>query len=102
MSPPTRLLDSDEAPSAVVVNEGGRSRYVLLCEHASNLLPKALGGLGLPPSELQRHIAWDLGAEQLARRLSRHCPALRRGIAPTTNWGSTRTGKRMSDSLAGK
>jgi predicted N-formylglutamate amidohydrolase len=67
----TRLLDNGEAPSAVLVNDGGRSPYVLVCEHASNLLPKALGRLGLPGSELKRHIAWDLGAEQLARRLSR-------------------------------
>jgi predicted N-formylglutamate amidohydrolase len=67
----TRLLETSEAPAAVLVNDDGRSPCVLVCEHASNLLPKALGGLGLPASELERHIAWDLGAEQLARRLSR-------------------------------
>jgi predicted N-formylglutamate amidohydrolase len=66
----TCLLDGEEAP-AVLVNAGGRSAYVLICEHASNRLPKRLGTLGLPESDLQRHIAWDLGAEQVARRLSR-------------------------------
>jgi predicted N-formylglutamate amidohydrolase len=66
----TCLLESEEAP-AVLVNGGGRSPYVLVCEHASNALPKRLGTLGLAESELTRHIAWDIGAEQVARRLSR-------------------------------
>jgi predicted N-formylglutamate amidohydrolase len=44
---------------------------VLICEHASNLLPRTLGTLGLPESALQRHIAWDIGAAEVARRLSR-------------------------------
>src|SRR5258705_2003280 len=64
------LLEGDEAP-ALLVNGDGRSRYVLVCEHASNQLPKSLGTLGLPESDLQRHIAWDIGAEQVARLLSR-------------------------------
>jgi len=66
----TRLLEGEATP-AVLVNGEGRSPYVLICEHASNLLPRALGTLGLPESELLRHIAWDIGAEQVARPLSR-------------------------------
>jgi predicted N-formylglutamate amidohydrolase len=66
----TSLLEGEKAP-ALIVNGGGRSPYVLVCEHASNRLPKSLGTLGLPEAELQRHIAWDLGAEQVARLLSR-------------------------------
>ncbi len=64
------LLEGEDGP-AVLVNDGGRSSHVLICEHASNLLPKALGSLGLSDSDLQRHIAWDIGAAQVARRLSR-------------------------------
>jgi predicted N-formylglutamate amidohydrolase len=66
----TCLLESEEAP-ALVVNGGGRSSYVLACEHASKQLPRSLGTLGLPEAELQRHIAWDIGAEKVARLLSR-------------------------------
>ena len=66
----TSLLEGEEAP-ALLVNGDGRSPYVLVCEHASNRLPKSLGTLGLPESELQRHIAWDIGAEKVARLLSR-------------------------------
>ena len=64
------LLESDETPVALV-NGGGRSPYVLISEHASNRLPKTLGTLGLPQSHLERHIAWDIGAEKVARLLSR-------------------------------
>lgn len=41
-----------------------------MCDHASNWVPPSLKGLGLPPGELERHIAWDPGALELARRLS--------------------------------
>jgi predicted N-formylglutamate amidohydrolase len=64
------LLESDEPPVALV-HGGGRSPYVLISEHASNRLPKMLGTLGLPESDLERHIAWDIGAEKVARLLSR-------------------------------
>src|SRR5947207_13314815 len=64
------LLEGEEGP-AIVVNGGGRSPYVLICEHASNRLPKSLGTLGLPEAELTRHIAWDIGAEKVSRLLSK-------------------------------
>lgn len=41
-----------------------------MCDHASNWVPQSLKDLGLPPGELDRHIAWDPGALELARRLS--------------------------------
>ncbi|MFT8244381.1 N-formylglutamate amidohydrolase [Roseomonas sp. BN140053] len=59
-----------EPPAVTVVNEAGASPLVLLCEHASNFIPARYAGLGLPPAELERHIAWDIGAAPLARALS--------------------------------
>jgi len=53
-----------------VVNPSGRSAVFLVCEHAGRIIPSALEGLGLAPEEMGRHIAWDIGAEGLARRLS--------------------------------
>jgi predicted N-formylglutamate amidohydrolase len=64
------LRDGEEAPF-LAVNETGRAAIVLICEHASNRLPAALGTLGLAAEDLSRHIAWDIGAEATARRLSR-------------------------------
>jgi predicted N-formylglutamate amidohydrolase len=62
-------------PAVTAVNEGGASPYVLLCEHASNHIPASHAGLGLPPRDLERHIAWDIGAADLARGLSRRLDA---------------------------
>jgi predicted N-formylglutamate amidohydrolase len=58
-------------PPVVVRNEAGRSPVVLTCEHAANFIPARYGRLGLPPAELERHIAWDVGAAALAQTLSR-------------------------------
>jgi predicted N-formylglutamate amidohydrolase len=63
------LLAGEDGP-VVIVNEAGRSAVLLVVEHAGRRIPKALGTLGLPASELERHIAWDIGAEGLARYLS--------------------------------
>jgi predicted N-formylglutamate amidohydrolase len=63
------LLAGEDGP-VVTVNETGRSGVLLVVEHAGRRIPKALGNLGLPASELDRHIAWDIGADGLARRLS--------------------------------
>lgn len=66
----SELLAPDE-PAAVEVIEGDESSpYLLTCDHAGRRIPRALGDLGLGPADLQRHIAWDIGAAGLARRLA--------------------------------
>lgn len=55
---------------AVVDNPGGRTPVLLLCDHASNFMPDTFAGLGLSPAQLADHVAWDIGAHALARRLS--------------------------------
>ena len=67
----TKILGADEPHPADIVNASGASPYVLICEHASNRIPKAIGTLGLPDADVKRHIAWDIGAEGTARILSR-------------------------------
>lgn len=64
------LLEGEESPF-ILVNGESRSPFVLICEHASNRMPKALGTLGLSEADCVAHIAWDIGAEKVARRLSR-------------------------------
>lgn len=54
-----------------ILNEEGASDIVLLCEHASNHIPTEYEELGLPSEQLHRHIAWDVGAAEVTRRLSR-------------------------------
>lgn len=64
------LLRPDEGDPVIVVNENGQSPVVLVCEHAGKVIPQALGELGLSPEDLTRHIAWDIGAEVVSRKLS--------------------------------
>jgi predicted N-formylglutamate amidohydrolase len=69
------LLADDEPPPFEMVEGGARSPYVVLCDHASRRIPRALGSLGLPDHELFRHIAWDIGAAELGRKLARRLDA---------------------------
>jgi predicted N-formylglutamate amidohydrolase len=43
---------------------------VVVCDHAANAFPPGYGALGLPRAALERHIAYDIGAAHLARRLA--------------------------------
>jgi predicted N-formylglutamate amidohydrolase len=44
---------------------------VLVCDHASNALPVEYGSLGLPTSEFERHIAYDIGSAEVTRLMSK-------------------------------
>lgn len=69
----------DDGSAAVELQQGSMQAGVLfLCDHASNRLPAGYGSLGLPPGELERHIAYDIGAADLTRALARRfdAPAL--------------------------
>ena len=77
----TSLLRADEVPPVHEYNADGASPFLLIVDHYGRLLPQKLGDLGLPESELTRHIAWDIGiagvAEHIARLLDAHLVAQR-------------------------
>jgi predicted N-formylglutamate amidohydrolase len=64
------MSDSAWPAAAEILGAEGRSPIVLLCEHASNYIPPEYEGLGVSAPDLQRHIAWDIGAAHVARHLS--------------------------------
>lgn len=65
-----RLLEPDE-PGPVIAHELGRSgRFLFVCDHGGAETPRALGSLGAPPEVFDLHIALDIGAAGLARRLA--------------------------------
>lgn len=64
------LLEQDEPPAFGVAGCGGRTAFVVICDHAGCRLPRRLGTLGLSARQLASHIAWDLGAGNVARRLA--------------------------------
>jgi predicted N-formylglutamate amidohydrolase len=53
-----------------VLRPQGSGRFVFFCDHASNSVPPELHDLGLPATELARHIAWDIGATGITEALS--------------------------------
>ncbi len=48
---------------------------LLVCDHASQRIPEKLGDLGLDRQYLGEHIAWDIGAETMTRRLAERLDA---------------------------
>jgi predicted N-formylglutamate amidohydrolase len=65
-----RLLAGDEPSPVLEERTHGRSNLVIVVDHAGARIPRSLRDLGLPASELERHIAWDIGALGLARAMS--------------------------------
>jgi predicted N-formylglutamate amidohydrolase len=65
------LLSADDPAAFVSENFGCAYPALLVCDHASNAVPRALAGLGLSDEAIGRHIAWDIGAGLLAQRLGR-------------------------------
>lgn len=65
----TPLLGPNDPPAVVVQNAGARTPYMLVCDHAGRRVPDCLDSLGLPDTEFDRHIAWDIGAGDLASQL---------------------------------
>jgi len=68
-------LEQQEVPPVLEQNAAGRSPFLLTCDHYGRLIPRALGDLGVPESELTRHIAWDIGIAGVAEALSVHLGA---------------------------
>ncbi|WP_194743614.1 N-formylglutamate amidohydrolase [Thermaurantiacus tibetensis] len=50
--------------------QGARRDLLLVCDHAANAVPPGVD-LGVPPSLLLDHVAWDIGAGALTEALAR-------------------------------
>lgn len=67
-------MEDERSYEEVTGRAGGR--LLFLCDHASNRVPKGLGGgLGLSAEEMQRHIAFDIGARGVTLGLARRLDA---------------------------
>jgi predicted N-formylglutamate amidohydrolase len=62
------------APFEIIAADGA-GPLVIVCDHASNAVPLELGDLGVSAADMQRHIAYDIGAAAIARHLSKHFDA---------------------------
>ena len=69
--PDTAELLSEQEPAAYeIFNHDGAAPLMIACDHASNRVPDVLKGLGIAPALLELHIAYDIGARQVAERLA--------------------------------
>jgi len=64
------MLADDEPPAFLEISRHGVSPFVIVVDHASARIPRSLRDLGLSAVELKRHIAWDIGALAVARRVA--------------------------------
>lgn len=64
------LLQAGDPDPVGIIEEVAATPLFFICDHAGNAVPRALGDLGLPGEELNRHIAIDLGILPVAQKLA--------------------------------
>lgn len=64
------LLAEDEPAPFEVHNRAGASPLLIVVDHAGRRVPRSLRDLGLSADAFERHIAWDIGARDIALRLA--------------------------------
>ena len=64
------LLATDEPAPVTVRNVNGPSPFLIVADHAGNLMPRALSRLGVSEAECERHIAWDIGVAAVSRLMA--------------------------------
>ena len=61
---------ADGAPVESIDGDAGCG-LVILCDHATNIVPAAYGDLGIGPEVLASHVGYDIGAGGVTRELAR-------------------------------
>lgn len=64
------LLSADEPGPFRTLNPLSEQPILLVCDHASDRIPRSLGELGLDPAARRCHLAVDIGAGALTEKLS--------------------------------
>lgn len=64
-------MTSAQIPPFQVIPGPATARWVITCDHATNRVPPEIGDLGLPPEDMARHIAYDVGAAGVTHALAR-------------------------------
>jgi predicted N-formylglutamate amidohydrolase len=66
------LLQEVDLEAFRIIGEDRNSRWLVTCDHATNRVPLEVSGgnLGIAAEDMERHIAYDLGAAGLATELA--------------------------------
>jgi predicted N-formylglutamate amidohydrolase len=67
---PKQISACNGGESHEIIGGAIANGVVLIADHASNAMPDEYSGLGLHHSQLQRHIAFDIGVEWITRTLA--------------------------------
>jgi predicted N-formylglutamate amidohydrolase len=67
---PQSLIGPGDPEPFERIDRLGQAPLLIICDHASNAIPGAMNGLGLSDEDLNLHIAHDIGAAAIARRLA--------------------------------
>ncbi|MFC5584551.1 N-formylglutamate amidohydrolase [Nitratireductor kimnyeongensis] len=65
-----RLLSPLDPDPVTIINGESTFPVLLVCEHAGQIVPQALGDLSLNAEALDAHIGWDIGAAGVTRLLA--------------------------------
>ena len=81
--PESTLIGPADPPPYEILNADSTVPFLLVCDHASRAVPAALAGLGLSRDKFDLHIAYDIGAADVTRRLARllNAPAVLAGYS---------------------
>ena len=64
------LLGGGDLQPVMAERLGADAPFLFTCDHAGRAVPDQLGRLGLPETAFDLHIAWDIGAAGVTRRLA--------------------------------
>lgn len=72
------MIAGEQAEAFEIIGGDADCGLLILCDHATPIIPPEFADLGLPAEQLARHIAFDIGAEDVTRALAAefHCPAV--------------------------
>jgi len=69
------FLHADEPNPVELVRGRADSPFLITCDHAGNYFPAHCANLGLNDEQIRAHIAWDIGAAEVAKELARRLGA---------------------------
>lgn len=64
------LIGPGDPPPYMTYNDHGKASVLLVADHASPYFPAAMNQLGLADWVLEKHVAWDIGSDELVRCLA--------------------------------
>lgn len=72
------MIASEQSEAFEIIGGKADIGFLILCDHATPIIPPEFAGLGLPAEQLARHIAFDIGAADVTRQLAAEfgCPAV--------------------------